>query len=236
MSFDTAYPRDGRTSTVDVCADSLSAPEISQNKVIENHAESPDPISRISDEMLLGRLREGQQEALGILFRRYARVVRAVAYRILRDASEADDLLQEVFLYLHRKATLFEAKRGTARSWIVQVTYHRAIDRRRYLISRHFYSSGEIENTTIGLDESRTEIAFYERSIEGTLGKDLVKKIGEALTENQRKIIQLYFFDGYTVEEIAELLGQTPGNVRNHYYRGLECMRKQIFAANLRVK
>jgi RNA polymerase sigma-70 factor (ECF subfamily) len=117
-------------------------------------------------------------------------MVRAVVYRILHDASEADDLLQEVFLYLHRKANLFEARRGTARSWIVQVTYHRAIDRRRYLVSRHFYSTNEVENTAAGLDESRTEIAFYERSIEGTLGKELARKISEALTENQRKIIQ----------------------------------------------
>lgn len=143
-----------------------------------------------SYKILLGRLGDGQQEALGILFRRYARMVRAVVYRILHDASEADDLLQEVFLYLHRKANLFEARRGTARSWIVQVTYHRAIDRRRYLVSRHFYSTNEVENTAAGLDESRTEIAFYERSIEGTLGKELARKISEALTENQRKIIQ----------------------------------------------
>ena len=88
-----------------------------------------------SDEFLFERLRDGDHGALALLFRRYARMVRGVAYRILRDAAEADDLLQEVFLFLFRKWALFDASRGSARSWIVQVTYHRAIDRRRHLLS-----------------------------------------------------------------------------------------------------
>jgi len=188
--------------------------------------------TNLSDETLLEQLHERNREALGILFHRYARMVRAVAYRILRDASEADDLVQEVFLFIFRKGTLFDAARGSARSWIVQVTYHRAIDRRRYLASRHFY-------TTMNLEDAyafRDDIAFYERSIEGVIGKGMLRRIDEALTEDQRKTMQLYFFEGYALDEIAGLLGQTIGNVRNHYYRGLEKMRKLIVQAKLRVK
>ena len=84
-------------------------------------------------------------EALSLLFRRYAHMVRAVAERILRDASEAEDLVQEVFLFVFRKGALFDPERGSARSWLAQVTYHRAFDRRRYLVSRHFYSNLELQ-------------------------------------------------------------------------------------------
>ena len=60
--------------------------------------------------------------------------------RILRDDSEAEDLLQDVFLFVHRNCTIFDSSKAAVRSWIVQITYHRAIDRRRYLNSRHFYT------------------------------------------------------------------------------------------------
>jgi RNA polymerase sigma-70 factor, ECF subfamily len=189
-----------------------------------------------SDESLLAQLRGGNHEALALLFRRYARMVRAVAFRILRDAAEADDLLQEVFLFIFRKWALFDAARGSARSWIVQVTYHRAIDRRRHLASRHFYTSTELDDTLPTLNEPSTEAAFYERSIEGSLGIDMLRRIDEALSSDQRKTMQLYFFEGYTFDEIAGLAGQTVGNVRNHYYRGLERIRKLIFAPQLREK
>jgi RNA polymerase sigma-70 factor (ECF subfamily) len=189
-----------------------------------------------SDEFLLEQLREGDHGALALLFRRYARLVRTVAYRILRDAAEAEDLLQEVFLFIFRKWALFDASRGSARSWIVQVTYHRAIDRRRHLASRHFYANEELDETLLTFDGPITDTAFYERSIEGSLGTEMLSKIAEALSIDQRRTIQLYFFEGYTFEEIAELTKQMVGNVRNHYYRGLEKIRKLVFAPELRDK
>ncbi len=199
-------------------------------------AEAVDSVASPSDELLLEQVRCGEKEALGILFRRYARLVRAVAYRILRDASEADDLLQEVFLFIFRRSALFDATRGHARSWIVQVTYARAIDRRRYLVSRHFYTNLELKDPAICRAEPSAEIAFYEQTMEGILGKEMLKKIDNSLSEDQRRTIQLYFFEGYTLEEIAGRIGQSLGNVRNHHYRGLERMRQIIFAAKLRAK
>jgi RNA polymerase sigma-70 factor (ECF subfamily) len=189
-----------------------------------------------SDESLLEQLREGSHSALALLFRRYAGMVRAVAYRILRDWAEAEDLLQEVFLFIFSKWALFDAGRGSARSWIVQVTYHRAIDRRRHLASRRFYSSVEIDETLLTIEEPISDATFYERSIEGSLGTEMLGKIEDALSSDQRKTMQLYFFEGYTFDEIAERIGQTVGNVRNHYYRGLEKIRKLVFTPELREK
>ena len=197
---------------------------------------STSPGEETSDEFLLEQLREGKDSALALLFRRYARMVRAVAFRILRDPAEAEDLLQEVFLFIFRKASLFDATRGSARSWIVQVTYHRAIDRRRHLTSRRFYASADLDEALLSIEEPATDTAFYERTIEGALGTEFLKRIEEALSSDQRGTLQLYFFEGHTFEEIAERIGQTVGNVRNHYYRALERIRKLVFRQELREK
>jgi len=177
----------------------------------------------ISDEALIIRICEGSREALAILFRRYARLVRTVAMRILRDDSEAEDLLQDVFLFVHRNCTIFDSSKAAVRSWIVQITYHRAIDRRRYLNSRHFYTRLDLDGIA-GLRDPRSEIRE-----DGVPWASTIQGLLDALTEDQRNTLRLHFFDGYTFAEIATKLDQSLGNIRNHYYRGLDKLRKQMF-------
>jgi RNA polymerase sigma-70 factor, ECF subfamily len=193
-------------------------------------------ISEISDELLLERVQAGVKEALGVLFCRHARAVRNAAYRILRNEAEADDLVQEVFLFIFRKAALFDSTHWAARSWIIHVTYHRAFDRRRYLNSRHFYTSQELDDTAFRLADSREELPFHERSMEGILGKPLMARFNERLTPEQRETIRLYFFEGYALKEIAQVTGRSLFNVRSYYYRGLERMRKFVLPDKLRSK
>jgi RNA polymerase sigma-70 factor (ECF subfamily) len=189
-----------------------------------------------SDELLLKQVSEGDREALGLLFQRYARSVRNVAYRILRSEAEADDLVQEVFLFIFRKATQFDSSYLPANSWIIHLTYHRAFDRRRYLKSRHFYTDQELVETSLRLADPRQEIPFHEQSMEGILGKQLVARFNLRLSPEQRETIQLYFFEGYALKEIAQLTGRPLANVRGHYYRGLEQMRKFVLPNKMRSK
>jgi RNA polymerase sigma-70 factor (ECF subfamily) len=186
--------------------------------------------------MLLARSCAGDREALGLLFRRYAPLMRIVGERILHDAAEAEDLVQEVFLFVFRKAALFDPTRGSARSWLVQVTYHRAFDRRRYLASRRFYSNLELQEAILQAKEPAALPFFYENTLEAALGRDALGRIDEALSEVQRQVLRLHFFEGYTVSEIASLTGQSVGNVRNHYYRALEKMRRELFTSPLQRK
>jgi RNA polymerase sigma-70 factor, ECF subfamily len=67
------------------------------------------------------------------------------------------------------------------------------------------------------------------------LGRNGLEKVMEALTDDQRETLQLHFFEGYTLAEISEKLGQPRGNVRHHYYRGLAQLRKQMSGSNVRV-
>jgi RNA polymerase sigma-70 factor, ECF subfamily len=188
--------------------------------------------SEISDEALMIRICDGSREALAILFRRYARLVRTVAIRILRDDSEADDLLQDVFLFVHRNCSVFDSSKAAVRSWIVQMTYHRAIDRRRYLNSRHFYTRLDLDGVA-DLSASRSENRENETLLGQLVGDTTVQGLLDTLTEDQRNTLSLHFFEGYTFDEIAGKLDQSLGNVRNHYYRGLDRLRKQVFPSNL---
>ena len=190
--------------------------------------------SAVSDVALMACVCNGDKEALACLFRRYARVVRAVAYRVLRDTSEADDLLQDIFLLIHRKCKTFDASRGPVRFWILQMTYHRALCRRRYLNSRHFYTRVDLDDLGRELAAPGTDGARFEDSGDGLLGKAGLQKVFEALSESQRQTLQLFFVDGYTLGEIAVKLNQTRGNVKNHYVRGLEKLRKEFFGSKLR--
>src|SRR6267143_6861880 len=185
--------------------------------------------SEISDEALMIRICDGSREALAILFRRYARLVRTVAMRILRDDSEADDLLQDVFLFVHRNCSIFDSSKAAVRSWIVQMTYHRAIDRRRYLNSRHFYTRLDLDGIA-GLPDPRSRKPDYDLLC-ASVGSTTIPLLLDTLSDDQRNTLNLHFFEGYTFEEIAAKLNQSLGNIRNHYYRGLEKLRKQMFPA-----
>ena len=175
-----------------------------------------------SDEELLEAVGDGSKEAIGVLFRLHGRVVFTVAWRILRDQSEADDLRQEVFLYLFEHAKLFDARKATALSWIIQITYHRAIDRRRYLSFRQHY---KLE----ALDEQTVVPTVQEVLTDQLDGKVILDRLRGQLTSDQQQTLELHFFEGYSFREIAEKTSQPVGNVRHHYYRALDRLRSNLF-------
>ena len=181
-----------------------------------------DKLRESSDDLLLNRVAQGDKDALSVLFRRHAHVVFSVACRILRDESEAEDLVQELFLFFFQKAGLFDAGRSSGASWIIQMAYQRAIDRRRYLDVRHHYSVQEF-------DEERSAATRGQISIDQIAGRALLDRFRREISTEQRQTLELHLFEGYSFREIAAKTGQTFGNIRNHYYRGLERLRSYVF-------
>ncbi len=187
----------------------------------------------ISDEALMLQVCDGSREALAALFRRYARLVRVVSFRVLRDASEADDLVQDIFLLVHRDCKAFDSSKAPARFWILQMTYRRAISQRRYLTSRHFYTRLDLDDAASELADPRTSAGQMENSIDGSLENGGLQKVFDALSDDQRQTLSLFFVEGYTLDEIAAKLDQSRGNVKHHYFRGLERLRKELFCSKL---
>jgi RNA polymerase sigma-70 factor (ECF subfamily) len=189
----------------------------------------------LSDEALIDRVCDGDKESLSSLFRRFARQVRGVAYRVLRDPSEADDLLQDVFILIQRVCTTFDASKGSARHWILQMAYRRAISRRRYLTSRRFYQWVDVDEAG-ELKDPHVEVDRLNERIDDSLRASAIDEAFACLSEDQRQTLRLYFFEGYALGEIAAKMGQSKGNVKHHYFRGLERLRKEISAGKLSSK
>jgi RNA polymerase sigma-70 factor (ECF subfamily) len=185
------------------------------------------------DEVLMTRVTGGDQNALACLFQRHGHMLRNVAARILGDAAEAEDLVQDLFLFIQRKCSVFDSSKSSARSWIVQMAYHRAIERRRYLSTRQFYGHADLQaraERVVGNPTTETEY-----SAEAVFGRNGLEKVIGSLSEDQRETLRLHFFEGHTFAEISEKLGQPHGNVRHHYYRGLAALRKQMGENRVRL-
>lgn len=100
---------------------------------------SLEQLSRLPDQDLLQHLRSRHGDALAVLFTRYHRLILSVAFKILRDPAEAEDVMQSVFLEIYKAAGQFDPSRGTVKVWLLQYAYHRSLSRREYLRVRGFY-------------------------------------------------------------------------------------------------
>jgi len=179
------------------------------------------PIAATDDELLV-QVQRGDRDALALLFCCYARPIRALGRRVLHNHEEADELVHEVFLFLLSKAELFDPSCGSARAWLARVSYHRALDRRKWLSRRHyFYDDGyevwsDVEEL---LGPCDVAISYWRSRLAAAF---------QYLTDEQRSTLKLHFFEGLTINEITEQTGQSRGQVQHYYYRGLEVLRKQM--------
>ena len=184
-----------------------------------------------TDEELMVQLRERDSNALDVLFSRYARLVLGIALRILNDYSEAEELVQEVFFYVYQKAALFDSAKGSAKTWIVQIAFNRSLDRKAHLARRGFYAGTDIAS----LDDTLWGKTDLEKEIGSKLNREYLQRAFDELTEMQHRTLELFYFGGLELREISEKLNEPLGNVRHHFYRGLERLRKSAFVQRLRT-
>jgi RNA polymerase sigma-70 factor, ECF subfamily len=178
-------------------------------------------VDSLADDELLRSIGQGCSDCFALLFHRYCRQVYAVAYKILRDRVETEDIVQEVFLSIFLQQERFDPARGSIRTWILQFAYFKALLRRRYLNVRNFYKQEEISEAR-EIRKGQAAEAFglstseWTRFVEGGIAK---------LSPKQREVIELVHFEGYTLHEVSEKMRETLANTRNNYYRGLKALR-----------
>ena len=178
----------------------------------------------LTDDQLLAHLSLGYNDALAVLFDRYHRLVFSIAIRIVRDNGEAEDVVQNVFLDIFRFVEQFNPAKGSAKVWILQYAYHRALNRRRHLNARKFYSQESIdEKDPDGPDANSWYTCYTKNEL-----RYLVKQALEMLGQRERQVIELAAYEGLSMREIADVTGETLVNVRHHYYRGLYKLRSVV--------
>lgn len=171
----------------------------------------------------MAQLQEGHSQALAVLFVRYHRLVLRIAFRILRDQGEAEDLTQSVFLQLFRSAAQYDESRGTAKAWILRSAYHRSFNQKEYLILRGFY-----EEPRQLLPSQQSPPRACEHSLDGPESIRALQQAFGHLSDAETEIVKLSVYEGLTMREISRKTGQSFASVRHHYYRSLETLRSVL--------
>src|SRR6266478_6675456 len=161
---------------------------------------APEQLRSLPDEALCREAAAGNHDAFLVLFDRYCEDVFRLAYSVLRNKAEAEDLVQGLFLEVHTTMLRYDEQRGSFRTLLLRYAYTRAIDHRRHLESRRYYTSVQIEELESGLlarDESLASgLSLEERT-------RLIEQGLERLDEMQRRAVTAYFFRGLSMNEIA---------------------------------
>lgn len=172
-----------------------------------------------SDEQLLRRIQDGDFEAVEQLYNRYNRTAFALALRVLTDPEGAEDVVQEVFLRIWRQPGYYDPARGRFPTWLMSVVRNLCIDQIRK--RRHQGVSLDQEESQEHLNFLAEKALPLEEEVWSKLRRDSVRKAMSGLPDEQRKMIELAFFGGYTHQEIAERTGQPLGTVKSRIRQGL---------------
>lgn len=178
-----------------------------------------------SDEELAHQLQRGNADALAVLFRRHSPVLFAIARRILRGDTEAEDTVQQIFLDVFRSIHQFEPAKGAFKTWLLMFAYHRAFNSRRSQIANRFFDTDPLEDHFSGSSSRHDESSTPESRI-------LLEQVLRSLQPRQRRTIELIYFEGLSAEEVSSKTGESVRVVRHNLYRGLDKLR-QAFRTNL---
>jgi RNA polymerase sigma-70 factor (ECF subfamily) len=187
-----------------------------------------DPPDRLADgnTVLIHRMAGGDKDALAELYDSLARPLYSTAKFILGDASEAQDVVHDVFLALWRNAGSFDSSRGAAFSWAVTLTRNRSIDRLRTRANRARLLGQSLPDD-LGYGSAESETGAEERVELGERAA-AVRSALAGLPSEQQRALELAFFSGLTQREIAEKLSEPIGTVKARIRRGLLKLRDAL--------
>jgi RNA polymerase sigma-70 factor, ECF subfamily len=182
------------------------------------------------DSELIKRLKERDPDAMGELYKRFGKVALAIIARIVRDRAIAEDLLQETFLKVWNRVAGFDVERGALGPWILTIARNRAIDYRRSTGSRFAQAGYDLEKLEQPLLFVDLEEEYADR--------DRLRHIQLAfskLTENQKSVLEMAYFEGLTQSEMAGRLNQPLGTVKTWVRTALQILRQELGEAAAKV-
>lgn len=179
------------------------------------------------DAVLVERVRRGDQRAFEALYDRYADIVFSLTARML-EREAAQEVVQEVFLTLWRKAERFEPARGSFSSWLLRIAHHRAIDELRRGRRRPQAQTLSTEDFNFRLEELPDTTPSADERIQAEVRGAAVAKVLSLLPLKQREVILLAYFQGLTQAEIAAKLSIPLGTVKKRIRLGLQKLKSYL--------
>lgn len=181
-----------------------------------------------SDAELLARAARGDERAVGMVYDRYGQVMYAVAFRIVRQPGDAEEVVAEAFAQAWREASRFEAGRGSVAAWLTVMTRSRALDLVRARTRRERITDTAQRSDPEGTLGMGTPGASPDAAVEA---RERERRVAEALADlspPQRTAIELAFFEGLSHSEIAERLNEPLGTVKTRVRLGMQKLRESL--------
>ena len=182
--------------------------------------------SEVADEDLMSLAQKGDLDAFEALFERHKRACYSVAIRIVGSGAQAEDVVQESFISVWRAIERYDASRASVRTWLMRIVHRRAIDglRSQSVHSRR-RADGEGLLETVSADEPQPDAVAVDRD-----QSRIVRGALDELPVDQRKVIELAYFVGFTHTEIAGMLELPLGTIKGRMRLGLDKLRDTIEA------
>lgn len=171
---------------------------------------------------LMARVAAGDERAFADLYDQLASLVYGVVRRVVRDASQSEEVAQEVFVELWRQAPRFDAERGGVRGWAGTIAHRRAVDRVR---SEQSYRRRQVHHGAVPSEPAGPAEAAID-----SLEREQARRLLTELTAVQREALELAFYDGLTHVEIAARLDVALGTVKTRIRDGLIRLRGLMVA------
>lgn len=162
---------------------------------------------------LLRRVASGDAKALGEFYDLYAGLANGLALRILRNRTEAEDVVQEVFVQVWRQASRYDPLRGSPEAWLCTMARTRALDRLRRVAARR---------------EEPSEAAPLPHGVPKTDEALAVQKAMDSLSQDQRRALELAYYEGLTQSEIARRLGEPLGTIKTRIRSAMIRLRETL--------
>jgi RNA polymerase sigma-70 factor (ECF subfamily) len=179
------------------------------------------------DAARLADVASGDAGALGVLYDRHIRAVYSIALRVLRDESEAEDVVQDVFAQVWRQSSRYDRTRGTVAAWLMTIARTRAIDRLRTRRARPDSSAAALDMSTEPVAPSIDPAVV----IDAERDAQRVRLALDKLPLVQRLALELAYFEGLTQSEIAERLEEPLGTVKTRIRLGLLKLRDALLGS-----
>lgn len=189
------------------------------------------PIEQLSDEVLINAIAGGAVWAMEPLYQRYNRILYSLAYRMVADHQIAEDLLQDAFLSVWKRATSYSPQSGAVRSWLVSIIHHRTIDYLRGVRRRSNLKEANWEE--VERDERTAVPDVWEEAWQNVQSAKVREALMVIPTE-QRMVIELAYFQGWTHTEIAEGCQIPLGTVKARMRLGLQRMKRKLDEMGIR--
>jgi len=189
-------------------------------------ASRSDQLARMADEDLMALIADADADAYEVVYDRHADAAFALAHRILGSRAAADDACQDAWMAAWRSASRYDPRLGSVRSWLLTVVHHRSID--------HVRRMTRLRDRTVADDAAAERVAGDDDTEALALAADereLAAGLLDELSGDQRAVVELAFYSGYSHSEIADILELPLGTVKGRMRAGLEKLRHHLEGA-----